>query len=162
MRLSSLGSILLFALLIPACSSSKTLSPEDQEKVQKIGLQIDKKDFTIQVSQAQPMRGRTLNLSYGYDLKISNDSAYAYLPYFGVAQTSPYSSNDGGIKFESPMEEYTATAIKDGWNIKFKVNTMNYNYQFFVNVYNNGNASVNVTSYQRDPIMFQGNLKGFY
>ena len=39
------------------------------------------------------MNGKTVYLTSPYSVKISNDSAYIELPYFGVAYSVPY----GGI-----------------------------------------------------------------
>lgn len=151
---------LLICLLI-SCTSIKNPSQDKQTKIQQVTGKIQDKDFVIEVTQAQPMRGRTINLTFGYDLKIKNDSAIAYLPYFGVAQIAPYGGGDGGIKFAEQMKNYQISPMKkgDGWNIKFNVNTFEYNYEFILNIFNNGNSSVIVNSYERDLITFHGNIK---
>ncbi len=158
-RLFIPGLIILFVLTLSACSSSKTPSADEQAKSQKISQQVENKKYTIEVDRAMPMRGRAINLSYGYDLKISNDSAYAYMPYFGVAQSAPYGGGEGGIKFATLMKEYTISPAKDGWDIRFKVDTKDYNYEFYLNIFKNGSSMVSVNSYQRDQISFTGNLK---
>ncbi len=147
----------ILALLV-ACSSSKTPSPEALKTAQEIREKIQAKNFTVEVNTAQPMRGRTIHLTYGYDLKIRNDSAIVYLPFYGVAHSAPY-GGDGGIQFAEPMKEYTVEEKKDNWNIRFKVNDRNYHYEIVFNIYNNGNSNVQVNSYERDPISFTGEMK---
>lgn len=44
------------------------------------------------------MNGKTVYLTSPYSVKISNDSAYIELPYFGVAYSVPYGGGEGGIK----------------------------------------------------------------
>jgi hypothetical protein len=133
----------------------------DPEKIKEVSMKVESNDFTIDVTTANPLRGKQIHLSYGYDLRIKNDSAIAFLPYFGVARSAPYGGGEGGIKFAEPMREYTSLPNKkgNGWDIKFKVNTHPYNYEVSVNVFNNGSSTIYVSSYERDPITFNGTVK---
>ncbi|MHB9143195.1 MAG: DUF4251 domain-containing protein, partial [Paludibacter sp.] len=83
------------------------------------------------------------------------------LPYYGVAFVAPYGISDGGIKFSEPAIEYSIIPNKknNGWDIRFKITTKEYQYQFFVNIFNNGRSSFTVSSNQRDAISFTGELK---
>ncbi len=100
-------------------------------------------------------------LTSEYDLRIKNDSAFAYLPYFGVAHTAPYGSYEGGVKFAKPMTEYSITPNRksNGWDIYFKIRSEEYVYEIFMNIFNNGNTTFTVSSQQRDMITFNGEVK---
>ena len=154
-----LFSISIAAIMFTAtsCSSVKA-TPEATAGVTK---QIEAKDYTIDARMVNPLRGKAIPLSYSYQLRVKGDSAYAYLPYYGVAQWAPYGDTDGGIKFDEPMKDYTITPNKknNGWDISFKVDTKTYNYEIFLNIFNNGNASFTVNSPDRDVIMFTGEVK---
>lgn len=152
-----LSAALLLAITMWACNSSKVPSEKELAKEQNIREKVEQKDFSIEVTQANPMRGKSINLSFGYDLKMKNDSVYAYLPYYGVAHSAPY-GGDGGIKFATLMTDYTLFPIKDGWDIRFKANTREYNYDVLLNVFKNGSSTISVTTYQRDPISFYGRI----
>ncbi len=151
-------SFLGILITIIACSSTKVTRERINEVTQKIQL----KDYTIEANYALPARGRQVYLNYDYNLRISNDSAFAYLPYFGVAYSALYGGGEGGIKFAEPIKEYTITPNKknDGWDIRFKIDTRDYNYDIIMNVYNNGSAGITVNSFQRSTISFTGNVKG--
>lgn len=140
-----------------SCSSVKATS----ETVDGVTKQVEGKDYTIEARYANPMRGKTIPLSYGYELKVKADSAFANLPYFGVAQKAPYGAADGGIKFAEPMSGYTVKPNRknNGWEVSFKVKTRDYAYDFTVNIFNNGNASFTVSSTDRDVISYNGNIK---
>jgi len=58
------------------------------------------------------------------------------------------------------MIEYSETANKrkDGWNIRFKINSGEYHYDLLLDVFKNGRSSLHVNSYERDPITFYGEL----
>jgi len=147
--------MLLFFML--SCSVSKTTP----ETISEITKKVESNDFTVKVNYANPMRGRQIYLNSDYDLRIKNDSAFAYLPYFGVAYIAPYGSNEGGIKFAEPVINYTNTPTrkKDGWNIRFRVKSKDITYDVLMNIFNNGNASIDFNSYNRDAISFNGAVK---
>lgn len=149
------ASLLLF--FVVACSSSKTTP----KAINEITRKVESKDFTVEMNYANPLRGKHIYLTSGYDLCIKNDSAFAYLPYYGVAYTAPYNSSDGGIKFAEPMSDYVMTPHKkaDGWDIRFKVNSRSGVYNLALNVFNNGSTTLSVESYERDMIRFDGMLK---
>lgn len=152
--------IQLFAVMVlvfmTSCSTTKTTP----ETIERISRKVETRDFTVKVRYANPTRWRQVNLTSDYDLRIKNDSAFSYLPYFGVAYSAPYSPMDGGIKFAEPMNDYSKVANKrgDGWIIKFKVNTRDYNYSIVMEIFNNGSASFTVSSYQRTQINFHGEV----
>jgi hypothetical protein len=100
-------------------------------------------------------------LTSEYDLRIINDSAFAYLPYFGVAYSAPYGSSEGGIKFAEPMTDYAIASNKksNGWDIHFKIRSKEDVYEIFMNIFNNGSSLFSVTSQKRDMISFSGEIK---
>ena len=89
-------------LFLVSCSSSKTLPAT----VDKVTQKVQSKDFVITVNYANPLRGQQIYLTSDYDLRIKNDSAFAYLPYYGVAYVAPYGISEGGIKFSEPVNDY--------------------------------------------------------
>ena len=156
-RLFIQSMLLPVLLAISACGSSKLSDEEKRAKEWQIARQVESKNYTIEVSQANPMRGRFINLSYGYDLKISNDSVYAHLPYFGVARTAPL--GNGAIQFAAPMTLYTISPTKDGWSVRFRIEAREQKHDFTLDIFKNGKTSVTVSPLQRDPISFWGEIK---
>jgi len=154
-RLMNLPFMLLF--FMTSCSSFKTTPETINETTRK----VVSKNFTVVVNYAHPLRMKPVYLTSEYDLRIKNDSAFAFLPYYGVAQIAPYNPSEGGIKFAEPMENYrmTPNKKKDGWNIQFRIKQTTMNYEVSMDVFNNGTASFQVSSYDRDPISFNGEVK---
>lgn len=149
-------STLLLLLLMASCSSLKTTPEYMQEITQK----VHSKDFTVVVKYANPMRGRQIYLNSEYDLRIKNDSAFAFLPYFGVAYTVPY-GGDSGIKFAEPMTNYTLSNNKkgNGWDVHFKIKSNDSDYEIIMNIFNTGSSTFTVDSINKDAITFSGDLK---
>lgn len=144
-------------LLLVACATTKTTP----ELAGEVGRKILAKDFTIDAQYVSPMRGRQIFLNDNYDLRVKGDSAFAYLPYYGVAFVAPVNPTEGGIKFAEPMENYTVTPKKknNGWDISFNVRHNEYYYTITLNIFDNGSTSFVVRSMQRDPITFSGSIK---
>lgn len=141
---------------IVSCSSFKVTPEEIAQNTEM----IQNKNFTIDVYSAAPLRGRTFNLSYGYYLKIQNDSAYAFLPYFGVARSAPI-GQESGIKFADKMINFTIKSNKKqtGWDMRFKTRNGVTGYDVFLNVFDNGSASISISPDSKDQISFQGRLR---
>jgi len=148
------------SLLVLFFMSSCTLTKTTPEIINEITRKVQAKDYIIEVRSANPFRMRTVHLSADYDLRILNDSAFAYLPYFGVAHIAPY-GGDGGIVFGEPISDYTIIPnIKNnGWDIRFKVKSKENIYDFYISIFNNGSSSITVNSYNRDVINFIGEIK---
>jgi hypothetical protein len=149
--------IVLVLFILYACNTIKTTPESTQENLDK----IENRDFTIIANYANPMRMRQVYLTSEYTLKIKGDSAFALLPYYGVAHTAPLNPAEGGIKFSEPMLDYSSKPTKkaDGREISFKVNTREYNYQINMTVFFNGSSIFVVNAYQRDAITFYGEMK---
>lgn len=149
------------SLIVLVIMSSCTLTKTAPETISEITHKIESKDFTVAVNYANPFRRRPVYLTSEYDLQIKNDSAFAYLPYFGVAYVAPFNSSEGGIKFAEPMSNYSITPNKksNGWDIRFKIKSKVSVYDIFMNVFNNGSTTFTVSSYERDMITFNGDVK---
>ena len=157
MKTQLMYSTFVLVLFLTACSSTKTTS----ETISAITRKVESKDITVTVHYANPLRMKQIILTSEYDLRLKNDSAFAYLPYFGVAYSAPYGSSEGGIKFAEPMNDYAITPNKksNGWDIHFKIRSKEDVYEIFMNIFNNGSSLFSVTSQKRDMISFSGEIK---
>ena len=121
---------------------------------------VNEKHYTFDVQTMMPQRGGLRQLTPGYFLKVAGDSLISYLPYFGRAYSAPINPSDAGYDFVSTNVDYKVAEKKKGsyqisMHTKDKVNTTD----FLLTVYNNGNAYLQVTSNNRQPISFRGYLK---
>jgi len=141
---------------ISSCSFLKT----SQETKKIISTKVESKNFTVGVNSANPLRMRPVQLTSDYTLRIKSDSAFAYLPYYGVAQIAPFSS-EGGIKFAEPMIDYKMSPNKrsSGWDIQFHVKSELVLYTVNMNIYDNGSSVITVSFFNRDVISFNGEVK---
>jgi hypothetical protein len=127
-----------------------------------IKAMVDAKNFVFKAQTASPMTGTPLQLSAGYDLTVSKDHIVAYLPYFGRATTAPIDPTDGGIKFTSQSYVYNVTAHKGGgWDVLIDLKDVPAVRTITITFFDNGSATLDVTSNQRDPISFRGRIEAF-
>lgn len=97
---------LLFILWACVCltGNAGTQASETKKDTTEIYIekQLDNRCFTVDVSMAYPMRGRSIPLTSSYSLKMKNDSVDVYLPYFGRAYSVPYGGGKG-LHFQSEI-----------------------------------------------------------
>lgn len=116
---------------------------------------IETKQYTFVAQSASPLRGRLVQLTSQYDLRIAGDSVISNLPYFGRAYSAPM-NNDAGLNFISASSAYTSKWKKNRWEITIKPKDYRDVNEINLTVFNNGKASVRVSSNSRQPISFDG------
>ncbi|WP_343306953.1 DUF4251 domain-containing protein [Chitinophaga niabensis] len=151
--------VLLLLLVLGVGSFAQTaVKPKESEKAKKIKELISSRNYQFQAQTVFPMSGRTRQIGgEGYDVSVSKDTVNSYLPYFGRAYAAPIDPSRGGIQFISKNFEYTeAPGKKGGWDITIKPKDVRDVQQFFLSVSEDGYASLQVTSTNRQPISFNG------
>lgn len=158
-QLLKISTAIFFSALFIFCNIEKTFA-QNADTYTIISDKIAKKDFVFVAQSLTPIGGKLRILTSEYDVKITADSITSYLPYFGNAQEAPSSSDDAGIIFTSTEFGYTYEAgKKKSWDVSIKFRDQRNTAQFSFIIYDNGEASLNVTSMLRDPISFRGYIK---
>ncbi len=135
----------------------KSKQQRQQEQAAKIQKLIESHDYAFIAQKALPMSGRSLDLSTGYELRVSKDTITAYLPYFGRAYVAPMDNTQIGIQFESKEFEYNLEkAKKDGWNVYITPRDGQKRYELILRVSSSGSASLAVNDDTRQSITFNG------
>lgn len=160
MKMKKLIGALLALVLLVGCATNKNLSPEKAKRMtettQKVNEALNKQLFTIEVNHVYPQRLPAKALSYGYYVRVTADSVYSCLPYFGHAYRVPYGGGKG-LNFAEKITDYVMQRGKDGKiNIYFKVNNKEDRYDYRLEVFDNGRAFVDISSDERDRIGFAG------
>lgn len=153
-KLKNMPALVLLAFVLLAASSTAVHAQDlDKSVVQNI---IQTKEFVFKAQSVTPMSGMTRQLTTGYDVRFLGDSIVAYLPYFGRAYSAGYGEG-GGIDFTSTKFEYKLNERrKGGWDVSIKpqdvkdVQIMNFS------ISENGYATLQVNSNNRQPISFYG------
>ena len=149
-------------IMLTACSTSKLTSEQKAVKhalvTQKVRQAVDDRAYTVEMNYIYPQRMASRHLDYGYTLRISGDSIYSYLPYFGRAYSVPYNGGNG-LNFKGVMDYYKVTRTKkDCTDVVLGVKDDGDDYQYTMNIYDNGTVSLGVFSRNRESISFSGEM----
>lgn len=153
--------IITAAVILAACATTDKQQGYDKkkEKAEMIDKAVCNRDFKISVRTAYPNRGRSVPLTTDFELRVKGDSVMSYLPYFGRAYNIPYGGGKG-LNFNDVMNDFKITQPKrNKKHIEFNVKNDEDTYKFYIDVFDNGNAYINVMPQQRESISFNGDVE---
>jgi hypothetical protein len=171
-----MNSLRKIGLLIFALIAIKANAQTDKATTNKI---IEQKNYVFVATAAIPMNSTDVSkvldrMSGGggatggmiplngsnYDVSIAPDSLIAYLPFYGRSFSGSYNNNDNGYKFTAKDFSYTTTKRKrGGWDIAMSTKDLKDNVRMTLNVSENGYATLNVLSNNKQAITYNGYLK---
>jgi hypothetical protein len=148
------------AFMSCATTQHDGLSKEQRQekKAALVKKKLDDKHFTIDINTMQPRRGPQQQLSFGWTVEVKGDSLISYLPYVGRAWNVPYGGGKG-LNFTAPISQYYVSYPKQGLTrIDILSTNDEDNYEYLIEVFDNGSASVDVLSREREQISYTGEL----
>jgi len=139
--------------------SKKELKAEKEAKqIEETKALVESKMFVFDARTANPMKGSTRTLTSEYDVRITKDSIFSYLPYFGVAYTASYGGTDSPMIFDKPFDTCTLEKTKKGYTIEVDVKNGNDKLDFSFYISENGSTTLNVSSTNRQSISYYGDV----
>ena len=160
MKASSLLTTSFIFLLLMTVSFAGFSQDKKNDKALQVKESVENQHYIFVAQTALPLQGRVRQLTTDYTLKVSKDTVIADLPYFGRAYSAPIGTSGGGIQFTSTKFEYTSTERKKGgWNISIKPKDSQDVRELSLSISENGYASLQVISNNRQAISFNGYLK---
>ena len=144
---------MLSLFIVAACTVQKA----EMSKTLKDALMGRR--YIFSAVSASPASGTFRNLTPGYTLEVRGDSLQVYLPYFGRAYSAPV-SNEGGIRVSTSDISYVTEQDNKGrWNIHIVPKNDRDVRTIYIQVSPSGSATVQVTSNNRQPISFRGQVE---
>ena len=148
--------------LFASCASTQ---PPGLSKAEKKRLQAEKvrqalydRHFTINVTSAHPTSFPPVNLTSPYSLEVRGDSVISYLPYYGRAYSVPYGGGKA-LNFSGKMSGFDLSRTKKEYNIKLAIENDEDKYLYYIDVFDNGHASILVAPQNRTDILFYGEME---
>ena len=139
--------------------SKKELKAEKKaQQIQEIKAIVESKNFVFDARNANPMSARSINLTTDYDVKITNDSIYSYLPYFGVSHSAVYGGTESPMIFSRPFETISSEEVKHGYLVRVTVKNGSDRLNFSFHISATGSATLSVSSMNRQPISYFGQV----
>ena len=154
--------LLAAVLAVSACG---VLSPETREEriareaqeAQIVHQAVETGDFTIDIDRMYPIRG-TSKMVNSYYIKVKDNVLISHLPYIGQAWRVPYGGGHG-LNFDAPVLNYNVVQNRrDGYEIRIFVKTDEDEHLYLLTLFDNGRASLDVQSGNRDRISFSGQM----
>lgn len=152
-KYSSFIWVLIAVTLVPEAGFAQ----KKKNKKAAITQAVASRNYIFKAQTALPQAGSSRPLTTDFDLRVSKDTIVSDLPYFGRAYTAPMNPSEGPLQFTSTNFEYSVTdRKKGGWDVVITPKDMQDPRQLTLTIFDNGTASVIVTSYNRSPISFNG------
>lgn len=153
--------VIIAALTLASCSTADKVARDERrrEKAGMVAESIESGRYRVGVRTAYPARGGAVQVTGDYGLEVSGDSVTVYLPYFGRGYTLPYGGGKG-LNFKALTTEYDVRKMKRGrTRVKFSTRNDEDTYRFTVDVFDNGQVSIDVQPQQRSRISYSGELE---
>lgn len=146
-------------ILWSSCATSEEKAAQMAVLSANVTNALDNRDYKIAIDRMYPMRGSSRQVSYGYSVEVRNDTLISYLPYFGRAYNVPYGGGKG-LNFTAPIGSYQEFMKRNGQrHIEIGVTNEEDTYFYTIEVFDNGNSSVEVRARQRERISYSGNVE---
>lgn len=156
----SFSFIFFLSLTVFAQNSKKEAKEKKkQEQYEMIKEFVQSGKYEFIGRKANPQSGRQIDLTTRSNfLRINGENAAAEMPFFGRAYSGGYSSSDGGIKFDGPMEDFDIQQNdkKKRVVIKFKVRGTGDTYSCTLSISSMESASLSVSSNKKQVISYTG------
>lgn len=153
----------VFACIAQAQKSKKEAKEQKKEKqYQQIIELIESQEYEFTGRKANPQNGPQVDLTTRQNfVRINGENALGDMPYFGRAFSGGYSSSDGGVKFDGPMEglDIQKNEKKRRITIKFKVKGDGDTYSCTFTISSMESASLSVTCNKKQAISYTGMIK---
>ena len=141
-------------------AASGYAQPKNSIETTDVKALIEGRKFEFVAQSANPLRGRTINLSGGYTFTVLPDTVISYLPYYGRAYQATLNPDEAGIKFTSTDFTYDVKERKKGaWEITIHPKDVKNSPNANLTISANGYASLNIISTDKQPISFRGIIK---
>lgn len=153
--------VIIAALTLASCSTADKVARDERrrEKAGMVAESIESGRYRVGVRTAYPARGGAVQVTGDYGLEVSGDSVTVYLPYFGRGYTLPYGGGKG-LNFKALTTEYDVRKMKRGrTRVEFSTRNDEDTYRFTVDVFDNGQVSIDVQPQQRSRISYSGELE---
>ena len=155
--------LVLSFLAAPGYSQEKTKKELKEEK--KIEQQkqtealVDSKEFVFVGKFAIPSGMKSVNLASNPNfMKFQPEMVESEMPFFGQAHSSMGYGGDAGLKFKGKPEEFTVTKGKKNIEVKVVVKGDTDKYQIYMSISYSGSTSLSVTSNNKSPISYNGDI----
>ena len=157
--------LLAVVLTVSACGvlSGETREEKAAREAREAQMVLDNLqngNFRIDIDRMYPIRGSSQHVT-NYSVTVKDGVLNSHLPFIGQAWRVPYGGGHA-LNFKADIGSYrVAQTRKDGYEVRIYVKTDEDEHLYLLTVFNNGRASLDVQSGNRDRISYSGEMN-FY
>ena len=154
--------LLAVVLTVSACGILSSETREERvareaKEARMVRQGVETGNFTINIDRMYPLRGTSKTVT-NYSVKVKDGVLYSHLPFIGQAWRVPYGGGHA-LNFDAPVLNCTAFENgKDGYEIRIYVKTDEDEHLYRLTLFDNGRASLDVQSQNRDRISYSGEM----
>jgi len=112
-------------------------------------------NFRIDIDRMYPLRGSSQHVT-NYSVTVKDGMIDSHLPFIGQAWRVPYGGGHA-LNFDAPIGNYSVFQNgKEGYEIRIYVKTDEDEHLYRITLFDNGRASLDVQSGNRDRISYSG------
>ena len=149
--------VLTAMLMIVGCATQQERAEQRVQMRQAVNEAVTSRQLHIDIRSMNTMRYGSKMVTPDFFLELRGDTLRSYLPYLGQVRQSPIVSPSIGLNFEEPILQYAENHPKSSkTQLTVKVKTREDTYHYLIDVYDSGEAHINVRSLNRDPVSFDG------
>ena len=144
--------------LLAGCATSAEKLERQARDAAFVEEALQSRHYTINIRMMYPQKGRAVNVTSNYSVEVKGDTLVSYLPYFGRAYNVPYGGGKG-LNFTAPITGYRSEVNNKGMTrVILTSENEEDSYLYVLEIFNNGESSVEVRSHQRDRILYSGQM----
>ncbi|OLY93431.1 protein of unknown function [Cnuella takakiae] len=124
------------------------------------GELLERKAFVFIPQTMSPTGGRTRQVTPDFFFRVSGDTVQSYLPYAGRSYNAPMDPTRGGMDFNTTQFGYQVSkGKKEATNITIEPRSGTEARQITLQVFPNGNASLQAVFNNRQSISYNGRIQ---
>ncbi|MFI5129541.1 MAG: DUF4251 domain-containing protein [Chitinophagales bacterium] len=131
-------------------AGAQKMSPDEIKRI------VESQSYVFKAQMANPQGAMSRQLTSEYDLTVTKETVVSFLPYFGRAYVAPANPAEGGIKFSSSKFDYKQSHKGKSWRITISPKDAPDVQQLYMDIFDNGRATLQVISTNRQTISFNG------
>jgi hypothetical protein len=145
--------VLVLAVIMLTGSLVTSAQKKSADEVKRM---VESLNYVFKAEMANPQGSVSRFLTSEYDLVVTRDTVISFLPYFGRAYSAPINPSEGGIKFTSVKFDYKQSNDGKRWKIDIRPKDASDVQQLYLDIFDNGSATLQVISTNRQTISFNG------
>ena len=157
--------ILPLLAVVLTVSSCGVLSSETREErarreareARMVDENLQSANFRIEIDRMYPVRGSSQHVT-NYSVTVKDGVLNSHLPYIGQAWRVPYGGGHA-LNFKDKILSYNVSQTrKDGYEVRIYVKTDEDEHLYLFTIFDNGRASLDVQSGNRDRCSYSGEM----